>query len=66
MEKNKTSVKVSDDAKSYLKRGCANYFLQHNREITLSTFLEITAKYFKANDDRYIELLTMEVTKNGS
>lgn len=72
MTKNKTSVKMSDENISFWKKLNVNC-IKANKLTDIKSYSDLqeaVVKYFKMNNDRYIELIEvvqlMEERKNGS
>jgi len=70
--KNKVSVRMSDENMEFWKKGNLNLTLLDKTkqfDLTPSDFQSYIVKYFKLNNDRYVEMaqliLQMESKKNG-
>ena len=66
MSKSKTSIKVSDLGLSFFQKLRTN---RRKADVDLSDLsywklIEIIEKYFKNNNDKYLELVKMEEVKN--
>lgn len=57
----KTSVKISDNGFNFLKKLNLNRIRTETTDtfLSYSDLIELIAKYFKLNNDRYLELLEM-------
>lgn len=66
MGKSKVSIKVSDEGINFLKKLITNRRKADIDESDLHYWkvMEIIAKYFKLNNDRYLELVKMGWNKN--
>jgi len=66
--KNKRSIKISEDFYNFLIKYGANR-VKAGMELKTKDLCEmpdIIVKYFKSDNERYLELVKMEVEKNGS
>lgn len=63
---NKTSVKLTDENKGFLDRIGTNRVIckTETRTKSFSQNLDIIEKYFKLNNDKYLEMCRMEDIKN--
>lgn len=63
---NKSSVKLSEDGIEFLKKFRLNRIRTNadNEILSYADLVDIVAKYFKTNNERYLEMVKMEVGKN--
>ena len=63
---NKSSVKLSKENKYFLKKLGINRIKldMDKRALSYSDLMQIIRKYFKLNNDRYLELVKSEVGEN--
>jgi len=66
MEKNKTSIKISEEGLSFLRKLITNRRKADVDESDLAYWkvLDVIAKYFKSNNDKYLELVKTQWSKN--
>ena len=61
----KRSVRLSDNFIEFLERACSNYHIKNGKtRLHPWQVAELILKYFKLNNDRYLELMDMQI-KNG-
>lgn len=63
---NKSSVKLSEDGIEFLKKFRLNRIRTNadNEILSYADLVDIVAKYFKTNNERYLEMVKMEAGKN--
>ncbi len=61
----KLSVKISDEGNNFLKKIAINRIKAdiETKLITPSDALDLIAKYFKTNNEKYLEMIHTEVKK---
>jgi hypothetical protein len=58
----KRSLRLDEDFIIFLKRACSTYHIKHNGERPFPhQMASLIVSYFKLNNDRYFELINMEV-----
>ena len=64
---NKQSMKVTNEFKDFLAKACSNYHINHGGDRPYNwEIAELIVKYFKQNNNRYIELMNTEMKKNDN
>ena len=63
---NKSSVKLSEESKTFLKKFRLNRIKTNTDDKILSyaDLVDILTKYFRLNNERYLELVKLEEDKN--